>query len=355
MDNQELFVHYQDKTFMANSSLLYNSSRKFRELVDHINNNQLIHLNINNDKFSIRNIENFLKICQNQPTDVQDSELEEICLIAKMFQADQIYNTGINFIRSNINPNFMIADDQFDEFSSDDYLQIKLDTEMAQVHHVDLNDLEFEESSESNISQKENEKSNDVDLKNNNNNINSNNTQTVCYQITNENPFMKCSRYFLIKNGKTICMAKNKDDEIFIGDGDDFHISENRIENAARMYRNREGINIVQTDDQEIKIKYISYGNKYSISPSFFYEGRKLNLIPKKEESLASFKGAYNRIPIESKRNIILQDSSNQCTFIVRKMSKKIFEIECNQNMKPIIAFAIALSEIIGPISMQYY
>ncbi|KAK8842371.1 hypothetical protein M9Y10_025951 [Tritrichomonas musculus] len=358
MIDQGFPVHYQNRIFMVNPALLYNSSRKFRDLVDHSVDINSIRLNINCDIFSVRNIENFLKICQNLPTDVQNSELEEICLIAKMFQADKIYDTGLNFIQTNMNPSFVIPDNQFNESGSDHYLELELDSKKVPCHHVNLDELEFEESSESILSRNEKEKENiNNEIKKNNDDLKSSNgihVHTVCYQITSDNHFMKCPRYYLVKDGKTVCMAKFKDDELYIGEGDDFRISENRVENVARVYRNRAGCNVIQTNDQDIKIKFIPNGDRYSISLSFFHEGRKMNWTPRKPNSLANYKGAYKHIPIASKRNLILQNSSNQCTFIVRKMSKKIFEVECNPKVRPIIVFAIALSDIIGPLSIQY-
>ena len=59
--------------------------------------------------------------------------------------------------------------------------------------------------------------------------------------------------------------------------------------------------------------------------------------------------GKYNRKPIKSKKNIILQNKSRHTTFIVRKMDKLIYEAECNPTLSPIIAFSLAISEIIGP------
>lgn len=76
-------------------------SRKFQELISEIN------LRVAYDKITTRNLSNFLKICQNQQADVQDSEMKEIYLIAKLFQADQIYKTGLTFVQNNIDSNFL--------------------------------------------------------------------------------------------------------------------------------------------------------------------------------------------------------------------------------------------------------
>ena len=45
--------------------------------------------------------------------------------------------------------------------------------------------------------------------------------------------------------------------------------------------------------------------------------------------------------------NIIIQDKKP--TFIVRKMSQNIYEIECSPALDPLIAFSIGLSDIVGP------
>lgn len=250
MQNQSFLVIYQGENFMVDPQCLYNSSKKFRELVDNASNLQSVHLMIKNCQFSTRNIENFLKICQNIQTDVQDSELEEISLIAKMFQAEQIYNTGLNFIQANLNANFSILNDQFNPSNSDQYLQLESDEViLPPIHHVDLNELNFDENSES-VQEKEVEKNNNVDIL-------KKTIQTSCYQITCDNHLIKCCRYYLMKDGKIICMAKQKDNEIYIGEGQDIHISKNKIKNTVTITRNPEGYNIVSTDDQEFKIKYL--------------------------------------------------------------------------------------------------
>ena len=171
MQNQIFYVFYKDESFVVDPSLLYNSSRKFKELVDHADNLQSIHLKINYEQFSTRNVVNFLRLCQNEPTDVQNSELEEICLIAKMFQADQIYKTGFDFIKSSINPNFSIPENKFDDSNGEQYLIIESDEEKENIHHINLNELEFDDSCQFN-QPAENEDDSKADNKNANKNIN---------------------------------------------------------------------------------------------------------------------------------------------------------------------------------------
>ena len=83
-----------------------------------------IHLEVLGDKFSYRNMNNFLKLCQNLPTDVDNSEMEEICEIAKMFGAEKIYNTGVAFIQQNLDANFSVPDNKYDGSDGKKYLFI---------------------------------------------------------------------------------------------------------------------------------------------------------------------------------------------------------------------------------------
>lgn len=379
MQNQTFYVLYKGENIITNPSDLYNSSRKFRELVDNADTLHSIHLNINYDKFSTRNVKNFLKLCQNETTDAQNSELEEICLIAKMFDANKIFYKGLDFVQKNIDPNFYVSEDKFNDIP---YLQIETN-EIPTIHHADLNELEFNsgyssDETEDNNDQgeKDNYQESDTNQENNNQNKsfdqneaifqkeNINNNQddtqdlpetkkkqhkTVCYQITSDTPFMKCRRYYLKKDNQIICMAKQKDNEIYIGEGENVHIGKNNEKNATRIIRTSSGYNVVLTNDQEFKIYFIKFGNGYSMEVSFDHNGTKLDWTPKHPRRFKSYNGGFGRTPIRSKKNTILQNSSNRPTFIVRKMTDKIYEAECNPTVNHLVVFAIALSQIVGP------
>ncbi|KAK8875659.1 hypothetical protein M9Y10_005833 [Tritrichomonas musculus] len=345
MTNQTFPIIYQNERFMVDPSYLYDSSKKFQNL---INSNtydlQSIQLRIINERFTSRNISNFLKICQNQQTDVQNSELEEICLIARMFLAEGIYNTCLNFIQSSINPNYSIPCDLINEGYGFEYLILEPKEEIPFVHHVNLNELEFDDSCEF-INPETKESAN------NNNTTNIENQKkkihSAVYKIIEEIPITKRTRYYMYKDNQIIYMAKTKRDEIFIGKGTDFHISENKIENTARVKFNSNGYNIVNTDEQEFKIEFVKIKNSYSMDISFMNNGQKLHWIPKIPKNQIEIEGEYYHRPIPSKRNIMLQNNKNNPTLIIRKMSTKIIEVECHPAVNPISVFAIALSYVI--------
>lgn len=362
MSNQTFPVIYDTERFMVDPSCLFNESQKFRELIsergDNINN---IHLRIAYDGFSARNVANFLKICEKQQTDVQNTELGEICLIAKMFQAEQIYNTGVSFIQSNIDSNFSISPNEFLEIHGHNYLLIEDDieeevsnessriNEYPSIFHHDLNELEFDESNEklpvesaTTEDEKDNNKAEKPKTK----------LHSVYYEIKYDNHVMKCPRYYFVKDGQVIYMAKQKNDEIYIGPGKNFHISENKIENTGKITRNSKDYNIVNTDDQEFKIRFVRYFEKYSMNLTFNHRGTKFSWRPKQPKGLLSFAGEFKHTPIASKKNIILQNARNHPTYILRKMSKKLYECECHPNVSPMVAFAISLSQITGPVSI---
>ena len=360
MLNQTFPIIYKDSQFLVDPSFLAKSSRRFHELISPYLRNGIdinsLHLNIKYDKFTERNVFNFLKLCQNQQTDVVNSEIPEICEIAKIFQADQIFITGVTFIQNNIDKNFSIPYDRSEEshlvIESNCPICEEIKTEVTHHHVIDLNELQFTQSSQFNENQhNENTKEN-----NDNKSIPENHANkkkkisSAWYTIQVEKPLMKCKRYLLLKDGKVILCAKQKDNEIVIAEGNEVHIR-NENKNSARITQNREGVNIVSMKDQEIKIRYVVLGvdKQYSLKLSFFHKGTKLTWNPKQAKYATSFNGEYCHIPVQSKKNIILQNPSKHPTFIVRKMKKMTYEAECHPAVNPNIVFAISLSQIVGP------
>ncbi|KAK8885765.1 hypothetical protein M9Y10_041219 [Tritrichomonas musculus] len=343
--NQTLPVIYQEERFLVDPSLLAQSSLRFQELISTNQNSfENIQLKITNNQFTVRNVSNFLKICQNQQTDVQNSELEEILSLAIIFKSEQIYNMGLNFIHQSIDPNYTVPSQLFNQTES---LILKSQNENSHFQNVDVNELEFDDSCDVlDTSKIEDNKDN------NQNEKKKKKHSSTFYQITSDNPMMKCQRYYLKKDNQILYMAKIKNDEIYIGEGSNFHISENKFENTAKIKRDCQGYNIVNTDDQEFKIKFLKYGNKHSLSASFYNNGSKLSWRPKEAKNSNSYNGEFHHQPIPSNKNIILQNPRNHSTFILRKMSKKSYEAECHPGVKPIIAFAISLSQILGPASL---
>lgn len=345
MLNQTFPVIYQNTHYMVDPSYLSNSSQKFKELIDYFINLgydiKSLRLKIEYDQFSERNVYNFLKLCQNQQTDVQNSEVQEICNIAKMFRADEIYNKGITFIQNSIDPNFFIP---YNKFNERQYLFIQTEDNQL-IHHANLKELEFDDEINNENMKKNNNCSSDKPN-------NTQKTKSVCYQIQVENPIMKCRRFQFIKDGVVIFSGKQKDNEIVISAGHNVHINESKLKNDARITQNREGFNIITTDDQTFKITYEQQScleKKFAMNLSFYYKGSELFWNTKIPMSASTINGENNHIPVPSKKNIILQNPAEQITFIVRKMKKKLYEAECHQFLSPIIAFSIALSQIVGP------
>lgn len=336
---------------MVDPSYLINCSPKFLEIITPFLNHgydiSTLHLRIIYDKFTSKNISNFLKICQDLQTNVQDHEVAEICEIAILFQSKKIYETGINFIHNNINSNFYFSYNKIQELKSDQHLLIESD-EATIVHHAgDLNELEFDDTYD--YVQDE-----EVCLSDTNNNfINRKSTEvsSSCYQIQIENSLLKCRRYIFIKDKEILFTAKQKDNEIFIGKGNEVHINDSKINKIATITQNNDGYNIVTTEDQEFKIQYIIDNSKksYSMKVKFIHEGLKINWSPKIPMNREKIRGMYNHQPIQSKKNIFLQNQAKHTTYIFRKMNKKTFEAECHSTVSPLIIFSIAISQIVGP------
>lgn len=139
-------VVYKKLRFMVDPILLCQTSRKFKELYEPINNGNYkfgpMQLEIACNNFSERNVDNFLKICQNLPNDVQDSETEEICELAKLFQADRIYDSGISFIQQAVDPHFYVPENKYEETNDLKYLYIE--PEGNSLHQTEnMNELQY--------------------------------------------------------------------------------------------------------------------------------------------------------------------------------------------------------------------
>lgn len=355
MQNQTIPVVYLNERYNVDYSSLHNSSIKFRQMVQPFINSgtdiQKLQLRILYNKFNARSVSNFLKICQNQDNDVMDNDVKEICELAKMFQAEQIYNTGLDFVHKSIDPYFYIPN-SFIESNEERYLVIESGNDTL-IHHVNLNELEFEDDCvlpQSRLDPKS--KSSSVP------NIHyfppesssKDESHSLIYQIQIDNPLMKCRRFYCLRKGRVLYMAKQKNNDIFIGEGSDFHIHEKKFDNSAKISQNSEGYNIVNTDDQEFKIVYVPFGSKkqYSLKTSFVNRGKRVAWIPSFSNN---FNGESNHVPIQSKKNILLKNKAGHPTFIVRRMSKICFEVECHSSLNPLIVFSLGISQIVGPAS----
>ncbi|KAK8836581.1 hypothetical protein M9Y10_037515 [Tritrichomonas musculus] len=173
----------------------------------------------------------------------------------------------------------------------------------------------------------------------------------ACYQIIENIPFAKLTRFYFLKDCSILYTAKYKKNHFYIGSGDCFHIHEKRVENCAQITCDKDNYNKVVREDQEFAICFVGYSGGYSIDVSFENNGEKLHWEPKEVKEDAEFDGEYKHSPIHTDRNIILQDSKMKNCLIIRKMSKEVIEAECNPDVNPIIIFAIAISQIIGPFS----
>lgn len=174
--------------------------------------------------------------------------------------------------------------------------------------------------------------------------------RTIYYEIKSDKSFKKGTMYSLSKDNQVIYTAKLKGNDIYIGEGIDFNIKENDTKDTVKITRCKNGYNIINTGDQEIKVNYIQIGNYNSLNVSFKHNGKQLNWIPRQPKSKIGLHGGYGRVPIQSKKNTMLQNLQHRLSFICREMPKKIFEAECNKDIDPRIVFAIALSQIIGPL-----
>lgn len=361
MSIQDFPIIYKDNTYFVDPIKLSNSSKKFHDLIQPYLHKPAeigkIYLKINYDVFSDRNIENFLKLCQNIPTNCQNSEIEEICEIAKMFQADQIYNTGAKFVVSNINPNFNVPDNKYDDDNKDQQFLV-LSQILKKAHHFsNIDSLEFEDDE-------------NIDYNTNQENLNPNivadsekvskkiEKLSVIYRVRITQPLMKRPIIQFMVNNKVIYSAKHKDNIIVVGKGPNVHLNKDRSNHVCKISMETGGVNNVSCENQQFRVKYVYLNGPqlFSIETEFSNRGTRLHWKPKQPKfnnTTNSYTfplyGEYNHQPMKSLKNTVLTNDNDEWTFIVRKMANQDFEVECNQNVSQIIIFALALSQLIGP------
>ena len=95
----------------------------------------------------------------------------------------------------------------------------------------------------------------------------------------------------------------------------------------------------------------VGYKKHFSLKTSFTHNGKKLDWSPKEIENMSKLVGEFNHMPIQSKKNLLLKNKAGHPTFLVRKMDKKTYEIECLPSLNPLIIFALGISDIVGPYS----
>ncbi|KAK8847162.1 hypothetical protein M9Y10_019745 [Tritrichomonas musculus] len=354
IQNQTISVIYQDEFFAVDYSKLYNSSNKFREMIQPYLDNgtdlQKLQLRILYDEFSTRNVQNFLKILQNLKNDVHSNEISEVCKIAKLFQAEKLYEKSLAFVHKQIDPKFNVSN-YFDESNGEKYLEIEYVQDLNQMRSYSTNNITFDQNipmspiSTINMSKSQGNLATTKEEQ----------APSVIYKIQVLNPLMKCCRYFFSKEGKILFTAKKKSNEIYIGQGNDIHIHANETEIGNKCIgriMQCDGYNMIITNEQEFKVTYVPFGLKkqFSLETSFLHEGRTLFWSPRELD--INLNGEHNRTAVPSKKNLLLKNQHGSPTFIVRKMGNDIFEVECLPSVNSLIAFTLGLSQIVGPFSV---
>lgn len=342
MSNQTFPVIYGQAHYLVDPNMLFNSSRKFAELVQPFGNEaphcQLVILQ---HGFSERSISNFLKLVQGLPTDVQDNEMKEICEIAKMFKADQIYNTGLSFVQSSIDPSFYVPDTKYESGLT----PMMLEHQAKQIHHDDLEFVSEDDSYDKTSESKQEDKSEKK-------------VETVIYEIRIDRPALKCHRYHFFKNGEILYSAKKKGNKIVIGKGGDIHLKSSTVNHCVQITQ-EQMYNTIHIDGQTIILKYVVFEDSKAISMSITFKHKndeqiywfpkqpKLN--PRTGGYALKLAGSHHHRPMNSCKNSVMKNSAGHTTFITRMMGTDFFEAECHPDISPALVFSIALSSIVGP------
>lgn len=364
MLNQNFTVQYKGHCYMVDPSCLFNSSKKFQELIQPIMNNpeeiKNMQLQINYDKFYERNVENFLKLCQNLPTDCTNSEVKEICEIAKLFQAEQIYSTGINFVHNNVDPNFSVTDQQYNENS-----YLVLISKTGKSHHfIDMNSLEFDDDEDDVVNEQTNTKekvdpniTDDLAEKV----TNTSKLHSKVYQIKITQQKLKLPVYQFMNNNEILFAAKHKNNITVIGKGNNVHLKTDSANHECRIITEN-GINSVYCANQKFRVSfvYLTTAKTFSMDIVFVLDGNQRHWKPMKprlDEATKNYvlplRGEYNHPCLKSSKNTALVNDRDELCLIMRQVSEDTFEAECNPSVPPIIIFSIAMCQIIGPNAMQ--
>lgn len=363
---------------------------------------KLIHLEITGNHFTKRNINNFLRLCQKLPTDVQNSEMKDICEIAKLFKAEGIYNTGLTFINTYLDPNFFVSDDKCKEYdikivenknfiqnnsmsknnffrynskrqnqeniiapnsnianNKQDYDLTNQLTNNNTIIETNKSDITNNDKIEQIIPEISEENQKTIFSNNNNTNIN----KSVIYFVRVENHTFKCPIFKFVNNEKIVFTAKQKLNDIFIGKGGEIHIRDKQNHVAHICQHEVDQFNKIHIGNTQFRLKYVNSGQpgRISIEVTFPFNDKNYTMkpkMPKYDFSTSKYYldcyGDYQNVPMISSRNIVLQNEEVLTNFIVRKMDLNLYEIECNQILDPLIAFTIGLSDIVGPFNNPY-
>lgn len=347
--NQTFKIIYKNKIFMVDPNCLLTSSHKFKELVDPLLKNQTmdeIYIIVPGNRFTLRNMSNFLKLCQKLPTDVENDEMKEICEIARLFKANDIYNTGIGFIKQNIDPNFSVPENKYDGSDGKTYIY-------AQGENECINHCDDEKEQGQNEGEKENSKKDESSPAKNK----YDNMKSVVYYVRCEPHTIKCPVFRFCDKDHIIFSAKQKENAIFFAEGSNVHVDKNKCKHVAYIHRLNCGGNTVHVGKEKFKVNYAQSGKPdlLSLDVTFPFKGEQITWTPKEpkydamnDKYYLNFHGEYHHTPLKSNKNIVLQNSEGQPTFIVRKMDNNLFEIECLPVIDPLIAFTIGLCDIVG-------
>ena len=367
--SKQLFsIFYDDIVFIVDLISLSNASLRFKEMIKpFVHQNDFIkthHLEIHCNEFTKRNMNNFLNICQNLPNDIQDSEMKEICEIAKMFKANEIYETGLSFVQNHIDPNFTIPDYKYDSNENlmsieKDKIDILQDSNKKKIFSEDTLINSILTNISNNAKNNENYENNAsfIDqyfIKNGLKETKKKNS--VIYRVQIEKRAFKTPIYKCFLDNQMLYSAAQKRNEIFIKDSNYNNKSKNYIGHIIQKEANRS--NRIKIRDIAFNLNYISSAdpNHYQIDVSFPANNKVVSWFPKppkydmgNENYYRNFHGEYHRRAVRSPKNIALQNDAGHPAFIVRKMGKNLYEFECNHNVDPLIAFSVGLSSVVGP------
>lgn len=314
--NKTFPIIYNNTTFMVDPNLLMKTSLKFKELIKpHMKDNhcrKAIRLKILGNEFTNRNMDNFLKLAQQSPTDIKNSEMEEICKISTMFQAESVYQKALSIVQKQVNPDFHVSQKKYD--GSKRFILIE------SINHENFDNMEKDNNYKGKVKEQNLE--------------NEPKPKSINYRVKIKYQAMKCPIFQFSIDGKILYTAKHQYNHIFIGEGDEVHIKKTISNRVAEITQQHDRTNFIKTNEKEFQLKYneSTKPKHLSLSATFPHKGKNMTLNSK-----------------ISKKNIVFQNSKGETVLKITKKSYQTYELDTLQSIDPLMIFIISLSAIIGP------
>ncbi|OHT03390.1 hypothetical protein TRFO_29190 [Tritrichomonas foetus] len=335
---------FNSKTFLVNPLSFGSNALAFQKMYqNHQTSGQFNSNIVIKGPFSEKSILQVINLCQGITVPIDNSVIKETAALLKLFQAHNLFQMCMNYIHSNIDPSFDMSDN-----IGSLHLQTKSANPIFDEFQFDDEEKEDDYYSSHSIDQKEDpeEKSdnymriNPIILE-----------KPLSYEIKMEKRFLKSTKFTLYENGEMTAVAKHQHTGAVINKGSDVHFSGSGACSANITQLNFK--NSIKLSDQRIKLKYFRDRDaKMTMKVIYLLDGKEVKLNGTKKNVRKKNKPLFESVKVVKKTQpCILYEPSGKGSITIRKTSKTNFTVNTNIRMTNVLAFALAISAIIGPHS----